>query len=164
MTRTAVVTILKELKPYNSTYASVARRFGVSVTQVINLFDKYIRVKRKKFPRILLINEFFFSRKTKYKYPTILMNFENNVIIDVIKYINDQLNNTRIRVMRKYYNDKTPLEYRLLKHRYKLLLKNEENLDIEIYKKDNILGYTTTQHGVVHQMLLIDKEIEKHIN
>ena len=85
MTRTAVITILKELKPYNSTYASVARRFGISVTQVINLFDKYIRVKRKKLPRILLIDEFFFSRKAKYKYPAILMNFENNVIIDVIK-------------------------------------------------------------------------------
>lgn len=216
MTRTAVITILKELKPYNSTYASVARRFGLSVTQVINLFDKYIRVKRKKLPRILLIDEFFFSRKAKYKYPAIIMNFENNVIIDVIKsrkqevtidyfssipknekeaveyictdmsytfkpllklyfpnstllidhfhvikYINDQLNNTRIRVMRKYSNDKTSLEYRLLKHRYKLLLKNEEDLDIETYRKDNILNYTTTQQEVVRQMLLIDKEIEK---
>jgi len=216
MTRTAVITILKELKPYNATYASVARRFGISTTQVINLFDKYIRVKRKKLPRVLLIDEFFFSRKARYKYPTILMNFENNVIIDVIrsrkqevtidyfsripkkereaveyictdmsytfkpllkmffpnstllvdhfhviKYINDQLNNTRIRVMRKYSNDKTSLEYRLLKHRYKLLLKNEEELDIETYRKDRILNYTTTQQEVLHQILLIDKEIEK---
>ena len=150
------------------------------------------------------------------KYPAIIMNFENNVIIDVIKsrkqevtidyfsripknekeaveyictdmsytfkpllklyfpnstllidhfhvikYINDQLNNTRIRVMRKYSNDKTSLEYRLLKHRYKLLLKNEEDLDIETYRKDNILNYTTTQQEVVRQILLIDTEIEK---
>lgn len=165
MTRTAVITILDELKPYTATYSQIGRRFGISTTQVINLFDKYVRVKRKQLPRILLIDEFFFSRKVKFKYPTILMNFENNLIIDVlksrkqeitvdyfftipkkekeavefictdmsytfkpllklyfphstllvdhfhiIKYINDQLNNTRIRVMRKYANDKTSLE------------------------------------------------------
>lgn len=31
----------------------------------------------------------------------------------VIKYINNQLNNTRIRVIRKYSNDKTSLQYRI---------------------------------------------------
>lgn len=190
LTRTAVITILDELKPYTATYSQVGRRFGISTTQVINLFDKYVRVKRKQLPRILLIDEFFFSRKTKFKYPAILMNFENNLIIDVlksrkqeitvdyffhipnkekeavefictdmsytfkpllklyfphstllvdhfhvIKYINDQLNNTRIRIMRKYANDKTSLEYRLLKNRYKLLLKNKEDLDNFTLKK-----------------------------
>ena len=53
----------------------------------------------------------------------------------VIKYINDQLNNTRIRIMRKYANDKTSLEYSLLKNRYKLLLKNKEDLDNFTLKK-----------------------------
>lgn len=85
LTRTAVITILDELKPYTATYSQVGRRFGISTTQVINLFDKYVRVKRKQLPRILLIDEFFFSRKTKFKYPAILMNFENNLIIDVLK-------------------------------------------------------------------------------
>ena len=85
LTRTAVITILDELKPYTATYSQARRRFGISTTQVINLFDKYVRVKRKQLPRILLIDEFFFSRKTKFKYPAILMNFENNLIIDVLK-------------------------------------------------------------------------------
>ena len=35
--------------------------------------------------KILLIDEFHFSRHTKYKYPAILMNFENNLIIDIIE-------------------------------------------------------------------------------
>ena len=216
MTRTAVITILDELKPYTATYSQVSRKFGISTTQVINLFDKYVRVKRKQLPRVLLIDEFFFSRKVKFKYPTILMNFENNLIIDVlksrkqevtvdyffripkkekeavefictdmsytfkpllklyfphstllvdhfhvIKYINDQLNNTRIRVMRKYANDKTSLEYHLLKNRYKLLLKNNEDLDNITLRKDKILNYTLTQSKVVHQLTLIDDEISK---
>lgn len=216
MTRTAVITMLNDLKPYTATYSQVAHKFGVSPNQVINLFDRYVRVKRKRLPRVLLVDEFFFSRNAEYKYSTILMNFENNVIIDiiksrkqevtinyffnipkeekeavefictdmsytfkplmklyfphstllidhfhVIKYINDQLNNTRIRVMRKYAHDKTSLEYRILKNKYKLLLKNEEDLDDEIYKKDNILGFCTTQAGIVHQMILLDADINK---
>ena len=37
--------------------------------------------------------------------------------------------------MRKYTNDKTSLEYRLLKNRYKLLLKNKEDLNNFTLKK-----------------------------
>lgn len=85
MTRTAVITILDELKPYTATYSQIGRKFDISATQIINIFDKYVRIKRKQLPRILLIDEFFFSRKVKFKYPTILMNFENNLIIDVLK-------------------------------------------------------------------------------
>ena len=63
--------------------------------------------------------------------------------------------------MRKYANDKTSLEYRLLKKRYKLLLKNKEDLDNFTLKKDKILNYTLTQAEVVHQLTLIDDEINK---
>ena len=31
----------------------------------------------------------------------------------------------------------------------------------ETYRKDNILGFTTTQSGIVHQMILLDDEINK---
>lgn len=85
MTRPALIAILKELKPYNATQSQVGRRFSISTTQVINLFDRYIRIKRKHLPRILLIDEIFFSRKARYKYPSILMNFDNKVIIDLIE-------------------------------------------------------------------------------
>ena len=159
---------------------------------------------------MFLIDEFYFPRKAKFKFPTILMNFENNVIIDVIKskkqevtmdyffhilkeekedvefictdisytfkpllqlyfphltllidhfhvikYINDQFNNTRLRVMRKCSHEKTSLKYRILKNKYKLLLKNAEDLDDETYRKDHILGFA------VHQMTLLDDKINK---
>ena len=71
--------------------------------------------------------------------PLLKLYFPNSTLLinhfHVIKYINDQLNNTRIRIMRKYANDKTSLEYRLLKNRYKLLLKNKEDLDNFTLKK-----------------------------
>lgn len=59
LTRTAVITILDELKPYTATYSQVGRRFGISTTQVINLFDKYVRVKKNSFlESFLLMNSF----------------------------------------------------------------------------------------------------------
>ena len=186
-TRTAIFSILNRLKPYNATYASIARMFGVSSTRIIEIFDTFVRIKRHSLPRVLLIDEFHFSRNSKYKYPAILMNFENNLIIDIVesrthdimsdylfkidleerkkveyictdmsfifktllktyfpnstllvdhfhvtRLINDQLNHTRKRIMRKYAKNKKSREYRLLKHRYKILLKSKNNIDEEI--------------------------------
>ncbi|WP_270609002.1 transposase, partial [Faecalibacillus faecis] len=50
----------------------------------------------------------------------------------VTRLINDQLNHTRKRIMRKYAKNKKSREYRLLKHRYKILLKSKNNIDEEI--------------------------------
>lgn len=45
--------ILKELKPCNSTFSSVARRFNVSATTVISIFDKHVQAERKTPTEIL---------------------------------------------------------------------------------------------------------------
>ncbi len=84
-TRIAIISILNKLKPYNATYASIARMFGISPTRVMDIFDTFVRIKRHTLPRVLLIDEFHFSRNTKYRYPAILMNFENNLIIDIVE-------------------------------------------------------------------------------
>lgn len=82
----ALILLVKAIrKPYNATYASVARMFGVSSTRIMEIFDTFVRVKRHSLPRVLLIDEFHFSRNSKYKYPAILMNFENNLIIDIVE-------------------------------------------------------------------------------
>ena len=67
------------------TYASIARMSGVSSTRIMEIFDTFVRIKRHSLPRVLLIDEFHFSRNSKYKYPAILMNFENNLIIDIVE-------------------------------------------------------------------------------
>ena len=45
-TRTAIFSILNRLKPYNATYASIARMFGVSSTRIMEIFDTFVRIKR----------------------------------------------------------------------------------------------------------------------
>lgn len=218
-TRTAIISILTRLKPYNATYASIARTFGVSSTRIMEIFDTFVRIKRHTFPKVLLIDEFHFSNNTKYKYPTILMNFENNLIIDIVesrthdvlsnyffkinleerkkveyictdmsfifkpllktyfpnstllvehfhvtKLINDQFNHTRKRIMRKYAKNKKSLEYRLLKHRYKILLKSKNKVDCETFKYDKILDYHVTENKILETLLSFDEELRQAYN
>lgn len=215
-TRTAIISILNKLKPYNATYASIARMYGVSSTRIMDIFDTFVRIKRHTLPRVLLIDEFHFSRSTKYKYPAILMNFENNLIVDivesrthdimsdyffkisleerkkveyictdmsfifkpllktyfpnstllvdhfhVIRLINDQLNHTRKRVMRKYAQNKKSLEYRLLKHRYKILLKSGNDVEREVFKYDKLLECHVTENMILERLLSFDDEIKQ---
>lgn len=42
--RQAVIHILDDLKPYNSTYSSVAKKYGVSVLSIMNLFDIFVQI------------------------------------------------------------------------------------------------------------------------
>lgn len=219
LTRTAIISILNKLKPYNATYSSIARMFGISTTRVIDIFDTFVRINRHILPRVLLIDEFHFSRHTKYQYPAILMNFENNLIIDVvesrthdilsnyffkiqlkerkkveyicidmsfifkpllmtyfpdstllvdhfhvIRFINDQLNHTRKRIMRKYAKNKKSLEYRLLKHRYKILLKSRNDIDYEVFRYDKILECHVTENMILERLLSLDDELRQAYN
>lgn len=212
--RQAVIHILDDLKPYNSTYSSVAKKYGVSVLSIINLFDTFVQIERKPLPRVLLMDEFYFSRHSKYKYACMLMNFEKGYIVDiiesrqhrylsnyffniskeekesveficidmyqpyrsikntyfkhatllvdhfhVIKFINDQLNHTRKRIMRKYQTNKKSIEYKLLKKEYKLLLIKKDDVDDKTFKKNYILNYTCTRLRVLEEILKIDREL-----
>lgn len=218
-TRTAIFSILNRLKPYNATYASIARMFGVSSTRIMEIFDTFVRIKRHSLPRVLLIDEFHFSRNSKYKYPAILMNFENNLIIDIVesrthdimsdylfkidleerkkveyictdmsfifkpllktyfpnstllvdhfhvtRLINDQLNHTRKRIMRKYAKNKKSREYRLLKHRYKILLKSKNSIDNETFKYDKIMECHVTENMILETLLSFDGELRQAYN
>ena len=62
----------------------------------------------------------------------------------VVKLVNDQLNNTRKREMRKHSYARQSKEYRLLKFRYKLLMQYGPTVDIETYRFDSILGATVS--------------------
>lgn len=206
--------ILKELKPYNSTFSSVARRFGVSPTIVINIFDKHVQIERKRFTRILCWDEFYFNRHAKSKYAFTVMDFEKKVILDIVesrreeilteyfakipkeermgvefiiidmyrtykdlacvffknaivcidpfhltKKVNDSINAHRKYVMRKKSKDKKSKEYRLLKHSYKVLLKQRKDLEIEKRKYSRILGYSLTERDILERILEIDDDL-----
>lgn len=211
-----IINVLDDLKPYNETFSSVARRYNISITQVINIFDDYVRIKRKPLSTVLCMDEFYFNRHAQYKYAFMIMDFEKKVIIDIIesrhfyklssyfsnipkeerlkveyicidmykayrdlaaiyfkkaqlcmdpfhvvKHVNETVNQVRKRVMRNYKTRQHETTYKLLKYRYKLLLKNEEDVEGINYYNDRILQYHTTEHNVLEMLINIHQELKE---
>ncbi len=63
--------------------------------------------------------------------------------------------------MRKYEKNKKSIEYRLLKHRYKILLKSRNDVDCEVFKYDKILGYHVTENMILEKLLSFDDELKQ---
>ena len=78
----------------------------------------------------------------------------------VVKLINNQLNNTRKREMRKHSYARQYKEYRLLKFRYKLLMQYGPTVDIETYRFDSILGCHRVNKTVLDEILSISDDIK----
>lgn len=213
MTPTTVINILNDLKPYTSTYSAIAKKYNLSVSTIIDIFDKHVQIPRKQLTEVLCWDEFYFNRHSQKKYAFMIMDFQKKYIIDIIesrwnqdlydyffqiplkernnvkfiiidmyqnykliintffknaticldpfhtiKKVNDAFNNLRKRIMRLYSNDeqKYSTEYKLLKHRYYLLLKNKNNLNNNEYSYDYILKYHTTQSNIVERILEIN--------
>lgn len=85
ISQNTAASILKDLKPYNSTFSSVAREYGVSVSSVIDLFDKYVQIDPNTISEIMCWDEFYFSRHHKHKYAFIMLNFKNKAIINILE-------------------------------------------------------------------------------
>lgn len=79
------INVLTDLKRYNNTFTAVAERYGLSVRGVMSLFDRYCQMERNRLPKVLCIDEIYFSRKRRKKYVLVLLNFFNRAIIDVLK-------------------------------------------------------------------------------
>ena len=80
-----IINALTDLKRYNNTFTAVAERYGLSVRGVMSLFDRYCQMERNRLPKVLCIDEIYFSRKRRKKYVLVLLNFFNRAIIDVLK-------------------------------------------------------------------------------
>lgn len=84
-TNKTVDNVLNLLKDYNQTFSSVSRLTNASVTEVIEIFDEYVQIERKKFQEVICIDEFYFSRKSKSKYACMLVGFKNGLVLDVLE-------------------------------------------------------------------------------
>lgn len=79
------VNILLDLKKYNETYSSVAKRYHLSSTQVLRIFDKHVHIDRKPLPRVLSMDEVYFPDSTYDSlYACVLMDFETGVLIEFL--------------------------------------------------------------------------------
>ena len=82
---TTVHHVLIDLKPYNATFSSVAKKYGLSVPTVIDIFDKHVQIPPKQLPEVMCWDEFYFNRHSKYKYAFLILNFSNSLIIDILE-------------------------------------------------------------------------------
>ena len=83
--KNVVSKIIDELKS-KATFSMIAKRYKVTVTFVIKLFDDaYPYVPRGNLPEILCIDEFYFSRELEHKYCCCLVDFKNRELLDIIE-------------------------------------------------------------------------------
>ena len=198
--------VLTDLKRYNTTFNEAAQNNGISTMGALKIFDKYCQMNRLPMPKVLCIDEIYFSRKRKKKYVLVLLNFYNRAIIDVlkdrdkhtlsvylsripkeekanikyvaidmtdnyrdvirfrlpnalivadsfhvIKHLVDALDSVRLRVMRRFSDDKSCDEYYLLKYRNDLLYSDNISYKLKTNKhfkryisEDQMLGMMTT--------------------
>ena len=77
--------LIEDLKT-KMTFADIAKKYHITTSYVIKLFDEtFTYVPRGNFPEILCIDEFYFSRKAEFKYCCCLVDFTKRELIDIIE-------------------------------------------------------------------------------
>lgn len=80
-----VKNVLELVRNYNETFRSIARKTGVSVTEVIRIFDEHVQISRNPLSACIAIDEFYFSRKAKNKYALMILSLNKGYVIDILE-------------------------------------------------------------------------------
>src|SRR5574344_64773 len=85
ISRLMEVDILNDLKTFK-TFSEVAKEHGISVTEVVNIFDRKTKEIPLRLPKVLCIDELYFlhDKDKENKYICVLSNGENGDIVDII--------------------------------------------------------------------------------
>ncbi len=216
---TTVDNVLKLLKEYNQTFASVGRATGLTRAEVIKIFDEHVQVKRRDFSECVGMDEFYFSRKASRKYALMILSLNKGYVIDlrsnrqklrivsyfrtipkeerkkvkyfsidmndnyreavhacfpdtricadpfhVIKYLNDALDNVRLRILRMHSEDKRSDQYYLLKYRKDLLCHDVEFNDWKEVKYNHHFRYQVSEKRLQEMILDIHPDLSKAWN
>lgn len=78
------VLIIQELTT-SVTYKSIAAKHGISIPEVLNIFDSLSAPGRLPMPRILSIDEFSFNVSDHIKYPAVITDYWTGAIVDIVK-------------------------------------------------------------------------------
>ena len=79
-----VINVLEQLKDFNETFSSVARRSSISPTSVCSIFDSHVQLSRNKLPQALNIDEVYAFKSKSSKYVCVLLDFETQEPIDIL--------------------------------------------------------------------------------
>lgn len=78
------VHILNALRDKSRTYSAIAKDFNVSVSYVVNLFDRHVDLKRQSMPYVLCIDEVYAKKLVKNSYCCILYAPQWKKIVDIL--------------------------------------------------------------------------------
>lgn len=76
--------VLKDLKDYNETFSSVARRYHISPATAAYLFDDHVSLPRKPLPEMISFDEVYAFRNYSEKYVCVLLDFRKQTPIDFL--------------------------------------------------------------------------------
>lgn len=108
------------------TFTDIAKRYGLSITRVLQIFDAVITfVPRRLMPSVLCIDEIRFQEELDQKYCCVLYDFNKREIVDIIKnrqlpYLDEYFSNIseKERKRVKYYVSDMYDAYRTVHRRY----------------------------------------------
>jgi len=114
-------------------FRTIAKRYDVSLKQVINIFDEYTRyVPRRPLPEYLCIDEKHFEGDTEGKYCVVLSDFFTGEIIDVLE-------NRQMAYLDDYFED--------------ISLKEREK--VKVFISDMYDGYSTIKNKYFPKALFV---------
>lgn len=107
-------------------FSDIAKRYNLTVSRIIQLFDKlFNRVPRKTLPFVLCIDEKKFKEEINQNYCCILYDFDSGSIVDVVKnrqlaYLEEYFSNISERERNgvKYYISDMFDSYKTIRRRY----------------------------------------------
>lgn len=84
ISRRTVINVLTDLKDFNETMSSVARRYDISPTSVASIFDHHVDLSRNRLPEVLSIDENYCFKSDKSRYVCILLDFISQEPVDLL--------------------------------------------------------------------------------
>lgn len=107
-------------------FSDIAKRYDVSQKTVFNIFDEtFPYVERSVLPKILCIDEFYFTKQIDQKYCCALVDYNRGQLVDIIKnrrkeYLNEYFSKISIKEREnvKYFISDMYDEYAIVRKKY----------------------------------------------
>ena len=79
-----VYNVLKELKSPNVTFSDMARKYFISTTSIMHLFDKHISISRRPLPECLALDEVFAFDSKYSPCVCVLLDYKDKKLVDLL--------------------------------------------------------------------------------
>lgn len=79
-----VYNVLQDLKNLNETFSSVAKRYHLSPSTVIALFDAHVNISRRQLGKYINIDEVYAFKGDRSNYACVLLDYVTQQVIDIL--------------------------------------------------------------------------------